>query len=129
MLASRNSKVSLGVIIGVIILLGLGTAFYSTIQPFKGSSPSESGSIRNSTSVAPNSTLTLSGTVPLPATQGRIDHMAVDLQKGVLFVAAYGNNSVGVVDINSGQLVRSITGLNSPQGVAFAPDSAQLYVR
>jgi YVTN family beta-propeller protein len=54
--------------------------------------------------------------------------MDVDLQSGLLFVAALGNNSVGIVDIRSGQLIKAITGLNSPQGVIFDPDNGKLYV-
>lgn len=61
-------------------------------------------------------------------TQGRIDHMAVDLQRGLLYVAALGNNSVGIADIRSGQLTRTISGLSAPQGVVFSPDNGKLYV-
>jgi DNA-binding beta-propeller fold protein YncE len=72
--------------------------------------------------------VSLSGKIPLATTQGRIDHMAVDLQRRLLFVAALGNNSVGIADIGSGELTKSIAGLSAPQGVIFAPDNGKLYV-
>jgi DNA-binding beta-propeller fold protein YncE len=110
--------------LAAIVILGLIAVSYLVI-PHSTPSASSSATITSSTS---GTALVLLRTISLQGTQGRIDHMAVDLQKGVLYVAAYGNNSVGVVDINSGQLVKSISGLNSPQGVVFAPDSAKLYV-
>lgn len=72
--------------------------------------------------------LVLERTIPLPGVSGRIDHMAVDLRRGRLFVAALGNGSVEVVDIASGKVVHRITGLKEPQGVAYAPDSDLLAV-
>lgn len=54
--------------------------------------------------------------------------MAADLQRGLLFVAALGNNSVGIANIRSGQLTNSIKGLSAPQGVVFAPYNDKLYV-
>jgi len=38
--------------------------------------------------------LRLEKTIKLPDVQGRIDHLAVDLKGGRLFVAALGNNTV-----------------------------------
>lgn len=72
--------------------------------------------------------LTLSSSIPLPPTQGRIDHMSVDLQRGLLFVACYVNNTVAVIDIHSGRFVRTIVGLDNPQGVAWVPGVGKLYV-
>lgn len=54
--------------------------------------------------------------------------MSVDVTRGLLFVAAYGNNTVGVVDYKAGRLLRSIGNLNSPQGVAWIPEAGRLYV-
>ncbi len=54
--------------------------------------------------------------------------MSVDLARGLLFVAAYGNDSVAIVDLNTHRFLRSITGLSSPQGVAWVPGSDRLYV-
>ena len=56
-------------------------------------------------------TLTLARTIPLPGVEGRIDHFALDDAGGRLFVAALGNNTVEVVDLKQGKVVRSIGGL------------------
>jgi hypothetical protein len=54
--------------------------------------------------------------------------MAVDLVSHRLFVAGYGNNTVGIVDLRSGRLIGSIAGLSSPQGVAWVPGAGRLFV-
>jgi YVTN family beta-propeller protein len=65
--------------------------------------------------------LVLERTIPLANVSGRIDHMAVDLRRGRLFVAELGNNTVDVVDLATGRVVHRIDGLREPQGVAYAP--------
>jgi DNA-binding beta-propeller fold protein YncE len=60
--------------------------------------------------------------------RGRIDHMAVDLKRQRLFVAELGNDSVGVVDLASHSLLRTISGLNEPQGVGYEPSTDTLFV-
>jgi glutamine cyclotransferase len=72
--------------------------------------------------------LKLRQTVPLPGVEGRIDHFAFDAAAGRLFVCALGNNSVEVVDLRRGERIHSITGLGSPQGVAFVPELNRLLV-
>ena len=54
--------------------------------------------------------------------------MTMDLHRGLLFVAGYGNNTVAVVDITSGHVIRSIGGLSNPQGVAWVPGAGLLFV-
>ena len=60
--------------------------------------------------------------------RGRIDHMAIDLKRQRLFVAELGNDSVGVVDLATHSLLRTLTGLNEPQGVGYEPSTDTLYV-
>jgi DNA-binding beta-propeller fold protein YncE len=60
--------------------------------------------------------------------RGRIDHMAVDLKRQRLFVAELGNDSVGVVDLANRSVVRTLVGLNEPQGVGYEPSTDTLYV-
>src|SRR5438128_898621 len=67
-------------------------------------------------------TLQLVQTIPLPHVEGRIDHLAVDLQGQRLFVAALGNNTLEVLDLKAGTRLHSITGLHEPQGVVFIPE-------
>jgi YVTN family beta-propeller protein len=77
---------------------------------------------------AENGPLQLEARILLGDVRGRIDHMAVDLKRQRLFVAELGNDSVGVVDLASRSLVRTITGLNQPQGVGYEPSTDTLYV-
>jgi YVTN family beta-propeller protein len=77
---------------------------------------------------ADNGPLQLEARILLGDVRGRIDHMAVDLKRQRLFVAELGNDSVGVVDLASRSLIRTITGLNEPQGVGYEPSSDTLYV-
>lgn len=73
-------------------------------------------------------TLTLVRTIPLSRVEGRIDHFALDAAGARLFVAALGNNTVEVVDLKAGKVVRAITGLAEPQGIFFVPGLNRLYV-
>ena len=66
--------------------------------------------------------------IPLPSVHGRIDHMAADPNGGRLFVAALGNKTLEVIDWNSGKTVKSIAGLDEPQGIVYRPESNRLYV-
>jgi DNA-binding beta-propeller fold protein YncE len=79
----------------------------------------------NETQMAP---LILDRTISLPNVSGRIDHMAVDLKRGRLFVAELGNNTVDVVDMATGKAVHRINGLHEPQGVGYAPNADVLAV-
>jgi YVTN family beta-propeller protein len=72
--------------------------------------------------------LALEAKIPLGNVAGRIDHLAIDLARRRLFVAELGNNTVGVVDLNSKSVVHRISGLSEPQGVAYLPVSDTLYV-
>jgi DNA-binding beta-propeller fold protein YncE len=72
--------------------------------------------------------LVLEGKIPLGEVSGRIDHLSVDLKRQRLFVAELGNNSLGVVDLAAGKVLRRITGMNEPQGVAYFPSADGLYV-
>lgn len=72
--------------------------------------------------------LVLERTIPLLGVSGRIDHMAVDLRRGCLFVAELGNGSVDAIDLASGKAVHRITGLKEPQGVGYVPGADLLAV-
>jgi hypothetical protein len=60
------------------------------------------------------------GTRPDVGVPGRIDHMAYDPETQRLFVAALENGSVEVLDLEKGTRIRSLSGLERPQGVAIA---------
>ncbi len=72
--------------------------------------------------------LKLRTTVALHGVEGRIDHFAFDPAGERLFVCALGNNTVEVIDLRSSQRIHSITGLGSPQGIAYIPESNRLFV-
>src|SRR5580765_5391699 len=72
--------------------------------------------------------LQLEAKIPLGDVRGRIDHMAVDLVRQHLFVAELENNTVGIVDLANRKVIQTIRGLKEPQGVAFVPSMATLYV-
>jgi DNA-binding beta-propeller fold protein YncE len=78
-----------------------------------------------STASAP---LVLAAKIPLGDVSGRIDHLAIDTKRQRLFVAELGNNSLGVVDLAAGKVLRRITGLSEPQGVAYVPFADSMYV-
>ena len=72
--------------------------------------------------------LKAAGTIPMSEVEGRIDHLAVDLAGKRLFVAALGNNTVEVIDIDAKHVIKSITGLREPQGIRFLPDRNRVVV-
>src|SRR5215470_8754032 len=72
--------------------------------------------------------LRLAQTIALPAVEGRIDHLAVDVQSQRLFLAALGNNTLEVIDLKAGKVIHSVKGLREPQGVAFVPEANAVYV-
>ncbi len=65
--------------------------------------------------------LVLEATILLPHTGGRIDHMAVDLRRGRLFVAELGNGTLDVIDIAGRRVIRRVSGFKDPQGVGYSP--------
>lgn len=67
-------------------------------------------------------------TIPMPGVKGRIDHLAVDLKRHRLFVAALGNNTVEVLDVERHRHEKSLPGFGEPQGVLYLPDADRLYV-
>jgi DNA-binding beta-propeller fold protein YncE len=66
--------------------------------------------------------------IPLGQVSGRIDHLAVDLGRKRLFVAELGNNSIGVVDLNSDQVSRTLKDFAEPQGIAYEPNTDSVYI-
>ena len=66
--------------------------------------------------------------IDLPGVNGRIDHMAIDVESDRLFVAALGNNSVEVVDLTTGSVIKSLTGFAEPQGVLLLRETHELLV-
>ncbi len=66
--------------------------------------------------------------IALPNVEGRIDHLAIDLQGKRLFVCALGSNELEVVGLDSGSVIHRIGGLSEPQGVCYVPEADQIYI-
>jgi DNA-binding beta-propeller fold protein YncE len=64
----------------------------------------------------------------LPGVEGRIDHFGTDDAGQRLFIAALGNGSVEIVDLQKGQRTAEIKGLKEPQGTFFDAKTNRLYV-
>jgi hypothetical protein len=72
--------------------------------------------------------LVLEATIPLGAVSGRIDHMAIDLARQRLFVAEFGNDSLGIVDLATREVIRRVPQLREPQGVGYVAATDTVYV-
>ncbi len=72
--------------------------------------------------------LVLETKIPLGQVSGRIDHLGIDVKHQRLFVAELGNNSLGVVDLAAGKVLRAVAGLSEPRGVAYVPFTDSVYV-
>lgn len=70
------------------------------------------------TAEARQAPLVLARTIALPGVAGRIDHLALDLARQRLFVAARGNDSVEVVDLSAGKTLKSLAA-SEPQGILY----------
>jgi DNA-binding beta-propeller fold protein YncE len=60
--------------------------------------------------------------------EGRFDHFTADLKRGRLYLAALGNDTLEVLDLRTGKRLKSLTGEQEPQGVAYAPDLDRVVV-
>ena len=72
--------------------------------------------------------LKLEKEILMPNVKGRIDHIAVNPKEQILYVAALGNNSIEVIDLRAGKVIKSIKGLDEPQGVTYIPETNELVV-
>jgi DNA-binding beta-propeller fold protein YncE len=72
--------------------------------------------------------LELVQTIPLKGAPGRLDHMAIDHKHARLFVANLSNNSLDVVDLKAGKLVKQVPDQKKIQGIAYAADLDRIFV-
>ena len=75
-----------------------------------------------------NDNLALQKVILLKDVKGRIDHLFVDIEHNILYIAALGNNSVEVIDLTTGENIHSIKGLDEPQGVLYIPNSNLIFI-
>jgi DNA-binding beta-propeller fold protein YncE len=72
--------------------------------------------------------LAVESRIALGDVRGRIDHLAIDLERHRLYVAELGNDTVGVVDLKEGKVMQTLRGLNEPQGIGYEPVTDTVYV-
>jgi WD40 repeat protein len=72
--------------------------------------------------------LSLKTKIAVSGINGRMDHFTVDLKGQRLFVSALGNNTVEVFDLKSSKRVRTITGLDAPQGLFYDASTNHLFI-
>jgi YVTN family beta-propeller protein len=72
--------------------------------------------------------LSETGTISLPNTADRIDHMAFKAESKLLVVAARDNNSVAVANVTSMRLDKVIIGFSLPQAALFVNQGKALVV-
>jgi DNA-binding beta-propeller fold protein YncE len=71
--------------------------------------------------------LKLKSRIELANVDGRIDHFSADFKGQRLFMAALGNHTVEVMDIQNGKRLHTITNLAEPQGLYFDPTTNHLF--
>lgn len=67
-------------------------------------------------------------TIALAGPIGGLDHMALDVKRGRLFVADTAGGSLDVVDLKAGKLLKQIPGQGSVRGVDYDPGSDRVFV-
>jgi DNA-binding beta-propeller fold protein YncE len=78
--------------------------------------------------VAAQPALELVRTIPLPGVSGRIDHVAADPQGHRLFVAARGNDTVEVLDVDNARRLQAISDCSEPQGLVYLSKPNRLFI-
>jgi len=72
-------------------------------------------------------TLMLRGQIDLPNVTGRIDHFSADVRGRRLFMAALGNHTVELLDVQAGKRIHTVPDLPEPQGLYYDPSSNKLF--
>jgi hypothetical protein len=68
------------------------------------------------------------GVIALKGPVGGMDHLAVDAKRGRLFVANTVNNSLDVVDLKAGKLLKQVPGQGRIRGVDYSPEADRVFV-
>ena len=73
--------------------------------------------------------LKLVATMPMPNLEGYLDHMSVDLKGQRLFVPGEYQQTLQIIDLRSGKVLRSITGFGGhPRTAIYLPTSNEIWV-
>jgi DNA-binding beta-propeller fold protein YncE len=72
--------------------------------------------------------LDLVQTIVLKGRAGKLDHLNVDAKRGRLLLANKVNNTVDVVDLAAGKLMKQIPNQQGSQGIAIVPAQDHIYI-
>ncbi len=72
--------------------------------------------------------LNLVQSIELKGKAGPLDHIAIDAKRDRLFLANKANNTLDVIDLKTGALVKQKTSQTGIQGIAYAPDLDKVFV-
>ena len=72
--------------------------------------------------------LVMNKVIAMPDVHGRIDHMDVNLKDQLVYIAALGNNTLEVANLETGKIIQSIKGFDEPQGVGYIPQTHEIFV-
>jgi hypothetical protein len=78
--------------------------------------------------LAPAAELELVQTIPLKGKAGNLDHLALDAKRERLLVANKANNTLDVVDLKAGALLKQVPNQTAIQGIAYAADLDRVFV-
>jgi DNA-binding beta-propeller fold protein YncE len=67
-------------------------------------------------------------TIALEGPVGGLDHLAVDARRGRLFVANTANDSLDVVDLKAGKLLKQVPGQGRIRGIDYSPEVDKVFV-
>ena len=67
-------------------------------------------------------------TIALKGPVGGLDHLAIDAKRGRLFVANTVNDSLDVVDLRAGKLLKQVPGQGRIRGIDYSPDVDRVFV-
>src|SRR5258708_36290463 len=74
----------------------------------------------------PGTAMKLIQTIPLPKVEGYFDHMAGDIKGQRLFVTGEHQRTFEVIDLQSGQVIRTITGFGGdPRKALYLPKTKE----
>jgi DNA-binding beta-propeller fold protein YncE len=71
--------------------------------------------------------LELVQTIPLKGKPGNLDHLALDSKRDRLLIANKANDTLDVVDLKAGTLLKQVANQTGVQGIAYAADLDRVY--
>src|SRR5262252_6673380 len=81
-----------------------------------------------SVALGQSSALQLTQRIALPNVEGRMDHMGIDIAGQRLFVTAFDNHTLSVIDLKARRQVSLIPNLDNPQAAYYDAATNHLFV-